>query len=86
MLARYDAKNPAALAALLEGDIELRPFPDDVMQASEEAAFSLYDELAQGDTDYNSIFTQWKKFRDEIQGWHGVAESEMLQYLGKAAG
>lgn len=86
MLARYDAKNPPALAALLESDIELRPFPDEVLQASEEAAFSLYDELAQSDTDYNSIFQQWKPFRDSLQGWHGVAEAEMLRYLGEASG
>lgn len=86
MMARYDAKNPPALAALLNSDIELRPFPDDVMEASEQAAFELYDELAANDADYNSIFGQWKQFRDDIQGWHGLAESAMLQYLGRAAG
>ena len=83
MMARYDAKNPAALANLMQSDIELRPFPDDVLQASEEAAFSLYDELAQSDSDYNAIFGEWKKFRDDIQGWHGLAETAMLSYLGQ---
>ncbi|MEM7333395.1 MAG: ABC transporter substrate-binding protein [Chloroflexota bacterium] len=86
MLARYDAQNPAALAALLDSDIELRPFPDDFMADAESAAFELYDELAASDTDYNSIFTEWKAFRDDLQGWHGLAESQMLQYLGEAAG
>lgn len=85
MMARYDAKNPAALAQILESDIELRPFPDDVLQASEEAAFSLYDEFAQSDSDFAAIFTEWKRFRDEIQGWHGVAENAMLNYLSNAA-
>ena len=85
MMARYDAKNPAALATLLESDIELRPFPDDVLEASEQAAFELYDEFAASDSDFNSIFTQWKAFRDEIQEWHGVAELAMLQYLGRNA-
>lgn len=86
MMARYDAQNPAALQALLESDIELRPFPDDFMQAAEQAAFELYDELAANDADYNAIFTEWKAFRDGIQAWHGLAESAMLQYLGQSAG
>lgn len=83
MMARYDAKNPAALQALLDSDVELRPFPDDVMEAAEGAAFELYDELAANDTDYNSIFTQWKGFRDSIQRWHGYAEKAMLDHLGR---
>lgn len=83
MMARYDAKNPAALQELMTKDIELRPFPDDVLQAAEESAFSLYDEFAAQDSDFASIFKEWKTFRDSIQSWHGLAETSMLQYLGK---
>jgi len=80
MLARYDAKNPAALATLMESDVTLAPFPDDVMQASEEAAFELYDERAAEDADFASIFAEWSKFRDEISAWHNLAEAEYLNY------
>ncbi|GAB4264914.1 MAG: TRAP transporter substrate-binding protein [Candidatus Promineifilaceae bacterium] len=83
MMARYDAKNPVALQELMTKDIELRPFPDDVLQAAEESAFSLYDEFAAQDSDFASIFKEWKAFRDSIQSWHGLAETAMLQYLGK---
>ncbi len=82
MMARYDAKNPAALAKLLEEDITLAPFPDDVMQASEESAFELFDEFAANDTDFGSIFKEWSAFREEIQGWHGLAEAAYLNYGG----
>ncbi|MEM7119377.1 MAG: TRAP transporter substrate-binding protein DctP [Chloroflexota bacterium] len=83
MLARYDAKNPAALRTLQEeADIELRPFPDDVMKVSEEAAFELYDEFSSQDSDFGAIFTEWKKFRDDIQGWHGLGENAYLNYVG----
>ncbi|MEM7345717.1 MAG: TRAP transporter substrate-binding protein DctP [Chloroflexota bacterium] len=82
MLARYDAKNPAALKALLEeSEVEMRPFPDDVMKASEEAAFELYDEFASNDSDFGSILTEWKAFRDELQNWHGFAEAGYLAYV-----
>ncbi|MCB9433318.1 MAG: TRAP transporter substrate-binding protein [Ardenticatenaceae bacterium] len=80
MMARYDAKNPAALATLLESDIELRPFPDDVMAASEGAAFELYDEFSAADGDFKAIFDEWKKFRDAIQPWHGLGELAFLNY------
>lgn len=80
MMARYDSKNPAALDALLDSDIELRPFPNDVLQASEQAAFELYDEFGNSDSDFASIFTEWKAFRDDIQRWFSVAETAMLSY------
>ncbi len=84
MLARYDAKNSSALEEILAtGKVELRPFPDDVMKAAEEAAFELFDELAAKDQDFATIFKEWKKFRDSIQRWHGLAETAMLTYLGK---
>ncbi|MCB0099503.1 MAG: TRAP transporter substrate-binding protein DctP, partial [Caldilineaceae bacterium] len=75
MMARYDAKNPTALAKLQsESDIQLLPFPDDVMAASEEASFALYDEFAASDADFKSILDEWTVFRSAIQSWHGYAE------------
>jgi len=85
MMASYDAKNPGALQEIIDGGaIEILPFPDDVMQASEEASFEIFDENAAGNTDFASIFEQWKTFRDGIQTWHGLAESSYLDYVGQA--
>ncbi|MCL4830888.1 MAG: TRAP transporter substrate-binding protein DctP [Caldilineaceae bacterium] len=81
MMARYDAKNPAALQSLMsESDVTLLPFPDDVMQASEGAAFELFDEFAASDTDFGSIFKEWKVFREVIQPWHRLGELAMMSY------
>ncbi len=80
MMAAYDAKNPPALQALMQEDIQLLPFPDDVMQAAEAEAFGMYEEIAATDTDFNSIFTAWSQFRSEIQTWHGLAEAAMAGY------
>ena len=81
MMARYDAQNPAALERLLnESDVVMAPFPDDVMAASEEAAFELYDEFAADDSDFASILEQWKTFREGIQNWHGFAETAYQSY------
>jgi len=81
MMARYDAKNPAALKQLLsESDVQLAPFPDDVMAASEEAAFELLDEFAKDDDVFASILKEWNAFREGIQEWHGYAETAYLSY------
>ncbi len=81
MMARYDAKNPAALQRILtEADVTLMPFPEDVMVASEQASFELYDEFAASDSDFSSIFKEWKVFREDIQKWHALAETAMLSY------
>ncbi len=84
MMARYDAKNPAALQSLMsESDVTLLPFPDDVMEASEAASFELFDEFAASDTDFGSIFKEWKIFREAIQPWHRLAEMAMMSYQSK---
>lgn len=81
MMARYDAKNPAALQTLMsDGDITLLPFPDDVLSLAEEASFELYDEFAAQDTDFKSILDEWTGFRSSIYEWHGLAEAAMLNY------
>jgi len=84
MMARYDAKNPAALQKLTsESDVTLLPFPDDVMEASEAASFELFDEFAASDTDFGSIFKEWKIFREAIQPWHRLGELAMMSYQSK---
>jgi TRAP-type mannitol/chloroaromatic compound transport system substrate-binding protein len=81
MMARYDAKNPGALQSLLgESEVQMAPFPDDVMAASQEAAFELYDEFSASDSDFASIFKEWDAFRVAIQEWHGYAELAFLSY------
>jgi len=81
MMARYDAKNPAALQTLIEeSDVTLLPFPDDVMAAAEEASFELYEEFSSQDADFGSILSEWVTFRENIQIWHGLGETSYLTY------
>lgn len=81
MMATYDAKNPPALQLLRqEEDVQLLPFPDDVLQAAEAEAFGMYEETAAADPDFSAIFASWSQFRSEIQAWHGLAEAAMISY------
>ena len=83
MMARYDAKNPAALQNILDStDITVLPFPSDVMEASEAAAFEIFDENAASNPAFKSIYDHWLAFRGPIQEWHGLAETSFLSYVG----
>ncbi len=85
MMARYDARNPAALSRIVnEAGVTLLPFPDDVLRAAAESAYALFDEIAAGDAEFASIYREWSAFRAAIQAWHGLAESGYLQYVGRS--
>ena len=85
VMARYDARNPAALNRLVDdAGVTLLPFPDDVMKAAEGSAFELYDEIAAEDADFASILKDWSAFRQAIQSWHGLAERGYLNYVGQS--
>ena len=74
MLARYDAKNPAALRRLVAGGAQLRAFRGPVMEAAQKAAFELYDELAAKSKHFRRIYDGWLKFRADQFLWFRVAE------------
>jgi TRAP-type mannitol/chloroaromatic compound transport system substrate-binding protein len=81
MMAKYDAENPAAMQRILDAGTELRPYPDDVMAAAEEAAFELFDETAAGNEAYASIYEHWNAFRQTIHPWFSVAEAAYLSHV-----
>ncbi|MBC7781743.1 MAG: TRAP transporter substrate-binding protein [Proteobacteria bacterium] len=74
MLAEYDAKNPAALARIQRTGVQVRPFPVDVMQAAQKAAFAIYDEESAKNPAFAKIYANWRAFRDAQHSWHRTAE------------
>ena len=74
MQARYDANNPAALKRLLQHDVQLRPFPHDILQAAEKESMAVLQEEAAKDASYRSLFDKWDKARSESCEWFATAE------------
>ena len=74
MQARYDQRNPEALARLLEQGIEIRPFSDDILEAARTATFEMLEEQAAADASYNKVYTAWKKARKDAYRWFSTAE------------
>ena len=74
MLARMDIANNAAIRRLIAKGAQLRPFPNDLLEAAYKAAFQLYAELSETNPDFKAIYEPWKVFRDQIYQWYRVAE------------
>ncbi len=74
MLAEYDARNPPALQRLLENGVQLRPFPEDVMQEALSQSIALQEEQAAADPTYRNILNEWRKFRRDSARWFDTAD------------
>lgn len=74
MQAKYDSLNPQALANLLSGDVKLRQFSDEIIDASFKAAKETYEEESAKNPKFKKIYDDWKVFRNNQAQWFSVAE------------
>ena len=74
MMSRYDARNPAALRSLIAGGAQLKPFPQDVLEAAYAASNEVYAEISASNADFKQIWESMKAFRNEGYLWLQVAE------------
>ncbi len=75
MLAEFTAKNQSALETLLnEHQVDLRPFPDEVLRALREASEAVVAEIAQRDDFSRQVFESSRSFATQARAWHRVSE------------
>lgn len=74
MLARYDARNPAALKRLVVSGAELRAFPQDVLEAAYKASGDVCRDLAAGNPKFRAMLDAVLTFRSEEYLWWQVSE------------
>ncbi|SLN62842.1 Alpha-keto acid-binding periplasmic protein TakP precursor [Roseivivax jejudonensis] len=81
MMAEYDYKNPTALRSLVQNGAQLRAFPQEVLDATYEAALSLYSDL-RGNTDgWADIYDSMMDFQAEHFLWQQVAEQNFASFM-----
>lgn len=80
MMAAYDARNPPALARLLERGVQLRPFPRDMMEAALRVSEDLIEAQAGAERGYGRIHEEWKRFRGETYRWFSTADFTYEQF------
>jgi TRAP-type mannitol/chloroaromatic compound transport system substrate-binding protein len=70
VLAEFDMRNQEALKTLVEEHgVELRRFPDDVLEALEAHSSAVLDELAAEDATVARVYESYQRFRSEIAPW-----------------
>jgi TRAP-type mannitol/chloroaromatic compound transport system substrate-binding protein len=84
MLAKYDARNPAALRRLVGAGAQLRPFSQDIMEASYKASNELYDETSAKNPEFKKVLETYRAFRNEEYLWFQVAEYTYDNFMIRA--
>ena len=79
MLAEFNANNQRALDTLVnEHQVELREYPDEVLQVFKTYAADVLSELSEQSELSKEIYQSYKNFADQTKNWLKVSE---LAYL-----
>jgi len=81
MQAKYDARNPAAIKRLVQGGAQLRPFPQEVMDACQKASLELYAEIAKDNAEFKKIHDAYMVFRNDQYLWLQIADFTYDNYM-----
>jgi TRAP-type mannitol/chloroaromatic compound transport system substrate-binding protein len=85
LLAEYTARNPAALDTLLnKHHVELRAYPQDVLQALRKISHEVVEELAAKDAFSKKVYASYSKFYKASMHWSDLSERAYLN--ARAAG
>jgi TRAP-type mannitol/chloroaromatic compound transport system substrate-binding protein len=72
--AQYDTENPAALRRLVQAGAVLRPFPQDIMNASFKAATDVCNEYSAANAEFKKLWDAVKPRRNEGFLWEQLAD------------
>jgi len=74
MQARYDLQNPGALKRLVAGGTQLRPFSNELLEASLKATNTLWAEISAKNPDFKKSIEAMQAYRGDEYLWWQVAE------------
>jgi TRAP-type mannitol/chloroaromatic compound transport system substrate-binding protein len=74
MLAKYDWVNPPAIRSLVGKGTQLRPFSQEILQASFDAAVSTYAEMSAANPKFKKIHDSIMDFRKSAFLWAQIAD------------
>jgi TRAP-type mannitol/chloroaromatic compound transport system substrate-binding protein len=81
MMAKYDARNPAALKKLVAGGAVLKPFPAEVMEACFKAANDTYAEITAANPGFKKIYDSMTAYRADAFLWQQVSEATYDNFM-----
>jgi TRAP-type mannitol/chloroaromatic compound transport system substrate-binding protein len=82
MLADFTAKNNGALQTLVEKHkVDLRPFPNEVLNKLKTLSEQVVAELAEKDAMSEKVFASFSAFRKQARAWQDISERAYLNAL-----
>jgi TRAP-type mannitol/chloroaromatic compound transport system substrate-binding protein len=81
MMARYDARNPAALKKMVAGGVRLFAFPRPVLEAAFKASQDVYGEIAGRNPAFRKIHTDYMAFRRDANLWFRFSEASFDRFM-----
>jgi TRAP-type mannitol/chloroaromatic compound transport system substrate-binding protein len=81
MMARYDARNPAALKKLVAGGSRLFRFPKDVMDAAFKASQDVYADIGGKNAAFKKIHDDYMAFRRDANLWFRFSEATFDDFM-----
>ena len=81
MQAKYDARNPEALKKLVGAGAQLRPYPQDVMEACFNAAKETYAEMIGTNANFKKVHDAMMAFRADQYLWFQVSEFTFDRFM-----
>ena len=84
MLAKYDARNPAALKELVANGVKLNRIPKAIMDEAFKHTEDVYADLNAKNPQWKKVFTDYNNFRKETNQWFRFAESAYDGYMQNA--
>jgi len=87
MLAEYTTRNNAALHTLVtEHKVQLKRFPDSVLQKLKALSDDVVAEIAKKDALSQRVYDSFRAYRDQVMAWHDISERAYLDARGKKQG
>ena len=80
MTAEFVARNAQSLQQLrAEGEVQILPFPDEVLLALQRISIEVIDEVVARDEKAARIYASFSSFRDSVSDWTNISERAMLR-------
>lgn len=80
-VALYDSKNSGGLRALLQAGAELRFFSKEILDASYDAAFQVFEELKVKSPAFAKIYPSWRKHLDDVELYYRIGDAPFDTYV-----
>ena len=78
---KYDYVNPPALKRLIVAGAQLRPFPQEVLEACYNAANEIYADLSKSNAHFGKLYSSLSAYRNDSLVWMQVAELSFDSFM-----